>query len=94
MNGCGPLWGVYCVFGLRESVLVSKKLRLLRNGSYLVGRRSDQVYNSDQGLVGAAGLAVYNRHHNHTAAGLGDCTGAVRVGTSRLPAAIRNLCVL
>ena len=57
-------------------------------------RRSDQVYSSDQDLVGAVALAVCSPHHNHTVAGLGDCTGAVRVGTSKLPAAIHNLCVL
>ena len=84
---------MYCGFGVRESVLVSTKSRLPRNGSYRVERRSDQVYSSAQDLVGAVGLAVCSHHHNHTVAGLGDCTGAVRVGTSKFPAAIRNLCV-
>ena len=65
-----------------------------RDGSYRVERRSDQVYSSDQDLVEAVGLAVCSRHHNHTVAGLDDCTGVVRVETSKLPAAIRNLCGL
>ena len=85
---------MYCGFGVRESVLVSEESRLPRNRPYQAERRSDQVYSSDQDLAGEVGLAVCSRHHNHTVAGPGDCTGAARAGTSKLPAAIRNLCVL
>lgn len=73
---------------------MSQKQDSRRNTSYLVGRRLDRVYNSDQDLAGEVGPAANSRHHNRTVIGHDDRTGAVKAGTSKLPVAIRNLSVL
>ena len=59
-----------------------------------MGRRSDRAYNSDQDLAGEVGPAADSRHHNRTVTDCDDRTGAVKAGTSKLPAATRNLSVL
>lgn len=57
-------------------------------------RHSDQGYNSDQDLAEELVPAVDSHHHTRTVAGFGDHTGTVKVGTSKLPAAIRSPFVL
>ena len=79
---------------MRESVFVSKKYTTARNASYLVERRSDPVYSSDQDLAGEVGPAVDSHHQTRTVADFGDRTEAVKVGTLKLPAAIHSLSVL
>ena len=69
---------------------MSRDLIPPRIGTYLVERRSDQGYNSDQDLAEEVVPAVDTHHHSHIVVGFDDHTGTVKVGTSKLPADIRN----
>ena len=79
---------------MRESAVVSREHGPSRIRSYQVERHSDQGCKNDLALAGAVVPAVDSHHHNHTVVGFGDHTELVMVGTSKPPAAIRNLSVL
>lgn len=80
--------------GCESLAFVSKQQSPLGIESYLVEHCLDQGYNSDQDLAGEVAPAVDNLHHKHIGAGFGDHTGAVMVGTSKLPVKIHNPSVL
>ena len=79
---------------MRESVLVNKNQKTSRSESYLVERRSDQEYSSDQDPAGKVGLAEDSHHHSYIVVDFDDHIEAVKAGTLKLPTAIRKLSVL